>query len=209
MLPKRVDNIVEAVKLVGMRGIKNLLYSYGTQKILNSHQKWLWDHSYKTAYYAYNLAKNFKRKKDILDDAYVGGILHDMGKIVFANVHPNLLQKIARFCREHEIEKDFFEDISAGLNHAEIGGKIAEKWNFPDPLIESIRYHHEPLTCSPQYIDVVYTVYLVNCLCNMENNELVFDQIEKEVLKSFGIENEEQLLLIQKRLEKGFNQNKS
>ncbi|MBN2049355.1 MAG: HDOD domain-containing protein, partial [Spirochaetales bacterium] len=71
MLPKRVDNIVEAVKLVGLRGIKNLLYSCGTQKILDGEQKWLWNHSYRTAFYAYSLARNFKRKKDLLDDAYV------------------------------------------------------------------------------------------------------------------------------------------
>ena len=81
MLPKKVDNIVEAVKLVGLRGIRNMLFSYGTQKVLKTDQKSLWDHSYRVAFYSYNLAKNFKRKKDLLDDAYVGGILHDIGKI--------------------------------------------------------------------------------------------------------------------------------
>jgi hypothetical protein len=88
MLPKRVDNIVEAVKMVGMRGLKNLLYSYGSQKILGEAEigtKSLWKHCYKTAFYAYNMAKNLTRKKDILDDVYVGGILHDMGKIIFAS----------------------------------------------------------------------------------------------------------------------------
>ena len=37
MLPKRVDNIVEAVKLVGTRGVRNLLYSYGTQKVIGEY----------------------------------------------------------------------------------------------------------------------------------------------------------------------------
>jgi len=49
MLPRRVDNIVDAVKLVGLRGIKNLLFSYGSQKILADErgmdQRALWDHS--------------------------------------------------------------------------------------------------------------------------------------------------------------------
>ncbi|HEQ71959.1 MAG TPA: HDOD domain-containing protein, partial [Spirochaetia bacterium] len=102
MLPKKVDNIVEAVKLVGLRTLKNLLYSYGTQKIFFkrfSDIKWLWDHSYRTAFYAYMLAKNFKRKKDLLDDAYVGGILHDLGQIIFTSLHPQLLTKIQNFCK--------------------------------------------------------------------------------------------------------------
>ena len=118
MLPKRVDNIVEAVKLVGLRGIRNMLFSYGTQKVLKTDQKTLWDHSYRVAFYSYNLAKNFKRKKELLDDAYVGGILHDIGKIVFSNVHPELLEKISRFCSEKEFEHDIMEELSAGLNHA-------------------------------------------------------------------------------------------
>jgi HD-GYP domain-containing protein (c-di-GMP phosphodiesterase class II) len=103
MLAKKVDSISEAVKLVGIRGIKNLLYSYGTQKVLGDEtvdKKQLWEHSYKTAFYAYNLIKNFKKDNNLLDDVYVGGILHDMGKIIFSNVHPDLLAKIKDFCAE-------------------------------------------------------------------------------------------------------------
>ncbi len=208
MLPKRVDNIVEAVMMVGLRGIRNILYSYGTQKLLDSQQKWLWDHSYQTAFYAYNLAKNFKKRKDILDDAYVGGILHDMGKIVFSNVHPNLLEKITGFCAERKIERDLFEDLSAGLNHAEIGGLIAEKWNFPAPLVEAIKYHHEPTQCAPEYRDVVYTVYLANVLCDIEREELTFEQLEPKVLENFGITSQKQLVLIEQRLLAAFKNDK-
>lgn len=204
MLPKRVDNIVEAVKLVGMRGLKNLLYSYGTQKILDRGQKWLWDHSYKTAFYAYNLAKSFKKKRDILDDAYVGGILHDMGKIIFSDVHPELLEKISSFCASRNIPKDFIEDLSAGLNHAEIGGLIAEKWNFPQSLVESIKYHHEPSECDPEYTDVVYTVYLANAICSLERNEIVYEQMDLHVLEDFGISSEQQIEVIKSKLADAF-----
>ena len=76
MLPKRVDNIVEAVKLVGTKGVRNLLYSYGTQKILGekySEMRSMWSHAYRVAFYAYMLARSFKKKKELLDDVYVGG----------------------------------------------------------------------------------------------------------------------------------------
>jgi len=206
MLPKRVDNIVEAVKLIGLRGLTNLLYSYGTQKLLDRKEKWLWDHSYKTAFYAYNIAKNFNRKnKNLLDDAYVGGILHDMGKIIFSDIHPKLLEKINNFCIEKELQRNLFEDLSAGLNHAEIGGLVAEKWNFPQSLIESIRYHHEPQQCSKEYKDVVYTVYLANSIANIESDEMVYEQVDREVLANFGINSEEQLMMILQRLSAAFS----
>jgi putative nucleotidyltransferase with HDIG domain len=208
MLPKRVDNIVEAVKLVGLRGLKNLLYSYGTQKILTEGTKELWEHSYRTAFYAYTLARNL-RMKEILDDAYVGGILHDIGKIIFANIHPNLLEKITSFCKDREIHRDLFEDLSAGLNHAEIGGLIAEKWNFPDSLVEAIRYHHEPNDSSKEYRVVVYTVYLANAICNVEEGILDFELLDPKVLNFFKITSQEQFKTIVERLGQAFEKERA
>jgi HD-like signal output (HDOD) protein len=127
-----------------------------------------------------------------------------MGKIVFANVHPQLLEKITAFCAGKGVGKDFIEDLSAGLNHAEIGGMIAEKWNFPGSLIEAIRFHHEPVDCSAEYSDVVYTVYLANALCNMEDGQIAYEQLNEEVLKSFGITSEQQLKLIGEKLSQAF-----
>ncbi|WP_304222883.1 HDOD domain-containing protein [Gracilinema caldarium] len=207
MLSKKVDSISEAVKMVGIRGIKNLLYSYGTQKILGddtTDKRILWEHSYKTAFYAYNLAKNFRKDRNLLDDVYVGGILHDMGKIIFANVHPDLLNKIKTFCIEKGIPASTFEDLAAGLNHAEIGALIAEKWNFPDNLVSAIRLHHDPNVAPTEFKDLVETVYLANMLCEYETGTITFDQIDKKPLASFGISNEKQLEVLLEKFSVGF-----
>jgi len=207
MLSKKVDSISEAVKMVGIRGIKNLLYSYGTQKILGddtADKKILWEHSYKTAFFAYNLAKNFRKDKNLLDDVYVGGILHDMGKIIFANVHPDLLAKIRAFCTEKELPPETFEDLSAGMNHAEIGAQIAEKWNFPDNLVCSIRLHHDPLIAPTEYRDLVETVYVANMLCEYEAKNVNYEQIDKKVLQHFGITTEAQIEALVERFSNGF-----
>jgi putative nucleotidyltransferase with HDIG domain len=209
MLSKKVDNIVDAVKLVGLRGIKNLLYSYGTIKILGDEdagdKKKLWDHSYRAAYYSLNLAKNFKPHiRGLVDDAYVGGMLHDMGKIVFSTVHPSLLDKIKGFCKEKGIPADTFEDIAGGMNHAEIGARIAEKWNFPESLVASIRYHHEPALHTGDFREVVYTVYLANILCEYELDYVGYEQIESLVLSDFGFTNEKQFKGIADKMSEGF-----
>ncbi len=207
MLPKKVDNIVEAVKYMGMRGIKNLLYSYGTQRILGTDSpdtKQLWEHSYRTAFYAYSIARNLMRKKEILDDVYVGGILHDMGKIIFSSVHPDLIKKITRFCREKSIPADLFEDLSTGLNHSEIGALIAEKWNFPDPLVSAIRYHHNPNSAPQSDRDVVYAVYMANAFCNYEEGGVAFDQFDPKVLRALSIADETHLERMSSRLSEAF-----
>jgi putative nucleotidyltransferase with HDIG domain len=207
MLAKKVDSIAEAVKLVGIRGIKNLLYSYGTQKILGDEsqdKKQLWEHSYKTAFYAFNLIKNFKKDTSLLDDVYVGGILHDMGKIVFSNVHPELLSKIKAFCTEKNMPPSTFEDLAAGMNHAEIGALIASKWNFPENLVMTIRFHHDPLSAPPEYSGMVETVYLANMLCEYEVGNVTFEQFEPAVLENFGITSKKQIESLLERFSMGF-----
>jgi len=207
MVAKKVNNISEAVKMIGIKGIKNLLYSYGTQKILGddtAEKKKLWEHSYKTAFYAYNLVKNFKNDASLLDDVYIGGMLHDMGKIVFSNVHPELLDNIKSFCNEKNLPVSTFEDISAGMNHAELGALIAKKWNFPDRLITAIRYHHDPESAPFDCKDLVDTIYLANMFCEYENNNISFDQLDSGPLENFGFKNQKQVDALIERLSAGF-----
>jgi putative nucleotidyltransferase with HDIG domain len=208
MLAKKVDTIAEAVKMVGIRGIKNLLYSYGTQKILGDDtldKRALWEHSYKVAFYAYNMVRNFKRGKNLLDDVYVSGILHDMGKIVFSNVHPELLNNIHAFCQEKGLPISTFEDLTAGLNHAEIGALIAEKWNFPDPLVMAIRYHHDPESADPEYRDLVQAVYLANMFCEYEKGNVTYDQFDVAVLDAYGVTSKKQIDGMILQFAQGFN----
>jgi putative nucleotidyltransferase with HDIG domain len=207
MLSRRVDNIVEAVKMVGIKGVRNLLYTHGTQKILN--QKYqemrnLWQHSYQTAFYAFNLAKSFRKRKDILDDVYVGGILHDLGQIIVASLHPDLLDRIKNYCREKGISSKMLESFSVGMAHAEVGAMIAKKWNFPEQLVEAIRFHHNPMDCREEYEDIVFSVYLANTIADLERNRITFEQIDRSVLQDFGIRSETQVQQITQRLSAAF-----
>ena len=212
MLPKRVDNIVEAVKLVGMKGLRNLLYTHGTQKILGTkydEMRSMWQHAYRTAFYAYNLAKSFRKRKDILDDVYVGGILHDLGQIIIASLRPDLGERIKKFCKEKQIPNKLLESFSMGLNHAAVGALIAKKWNFPEQLVAAIRFHHSPLDSPEEHRDVVFSVYLANCIADLERERIVHDQLDSRVLLDFGITDDSQLDRIQGRLAAAFEQQNS
>jgi putative nucleotidyltransferase with HDIG domain len=211
MLTKHIENIGEAVKMVGLRGIRNLLYSYGSQLILGSdstEKKELWEHSYKTAFYAYSLVNRFKRDKMLLDFAYVSGILHDIGKIIFSNVHPDLLSKLRNFSAERKIPKSTLENLSAGMNHAGIGALIAEKWNFPEELVAAIRYHHNPTAAPEDYRTLVDSVYLADMLCEYEKFNIAFEQIETDSLKNFDITTKQQLDDLLKQLKAGLKKAK-
>ena len=127
-----------------------------------------------------------------------------MGKIVFANVHPELLDKIKDFCADRNLPSATFEDLSAGMNHAELGALIAEKWNFPDSLIAAIRYHHDPASAPAEFKNLADSVYLANMFCEYENGNAGFDQLDQEALENFSLNNKKQVDTLLERLSSGF-----
>ncbi len=205
-LPSRTNSILQAVKFVGMRSLHHLLYSFGFQTIFGRHagMQDLWEHSFRTAFYAFHLARDLKHAREILDDVYVAGILHDLGFIVVTSLHPRTQQKMRKFSKEKNIPARILERFSFGLNHADIGALIAQKWNFPDQLVEGIKYHHDPLLASQKCKDIVFCVYLANAVCDLERGLISYEQIEKPVLGEFGIRTKAQFLDLAAQLSKLF-----
>ena len=206
-LRSRANSIPQAVRLIGIRGLRNLLYLYSFQKILGQklvEMKSLREHSFRTAYYAFLLARDLKGQREILDDAYVAGILHDLGTIIVTSLHPETYERMRRFSMEKNIPPRILERFSFGMNHADIGALIAQKWNFPDQLVEGIKYHHDPLLASHKYKDIVFCVYLANAVCDLERGLISYEQLEKPVLGDFGIRTKEQLLEVASKLRSAF-----
>ena len=204
-------SIADAVKLVGIRGIKNMLLSVGSVRNLDAigiaSKKPLWTHAYRVAFYAYNLARNFcTSDREIIDDAYVCGLLHDMGKLVFVHTHPEFLDNIKTVCKNRNISADVFEKLLAGVNHSEIGALIAEKWNFPDVIISVIRHHHEPDLASPSTKKITSLVYLADMISHYQTHEVDYYQFDLDVLKMFGIASESQLSKISEKLRLAFKE---
>jgi len=204
-------SIADAVKLVGIRGIKNMVLSVSSvnhlQGLGGDSQKALFMHAYRVAFYSYNLARNFcASERDIIDDSYICGLLHDMGKLVFATAHPGFIDNIRDICRQRNISQDIFEKLLAGVNHSEIGALIAEKWNFPDIIISVIRHHHEPDMAPPSSKKLSSLVYLADMLAHYQTNEVDYYQFDLDVLKLFEIGSENQLRKISDKLAAAFKE---
>lgn len=201
-------SIAEAVKLIGIRGIKNMLFTVGSLKTfanVNGSKEKLWTHAYQVAFYSYNLARNFcGNNKSVVEDSYVCGLLHDMGKIVFENAHPDFLEGIKSVCHSKDLSSDLFEKILSGVNHGEIGAKIAEKWNFPSTLVDSIRYHHAPEEAPKESQDLVYVINFADALCHYQEYEIDYYQFDSGVLNRFKITSEAQLSKISEKLKDAF-----
>ena len=204
-------SVADAVKLIGIHGVKNLLLTIGSMNNLvsdDSKNKGLWDHSYKVAFYSYNLAKNFctaPADRHVQDDAYICGLLHDMGKLIFETAHPDSLQRIRCVCAEKDIDSDVFEKLLAGANHGEVGSMIAHKWNFPEVIVDVIKYHHAPDLAPEQIKKLTSIVYIADLVSHWQEHEIEYYQFDEDILALFNLNKEEKLQQLSEKLQASFS----
>ena len=96
------------------------------------------------------------------DEPYAAGLLHDIGKVVMGQYMADTFDRAIDLARESSIPHDQAEREVFGVDHAEIGGALAESWELPPPLVDAIRHHHRPsdakfapkLTCLIHVVDL-------------------------------------------------------
>lgn len=204
---KRIETIAEAVKILGMKNLNGVLLASGARRILDarySRFEQVWQHCNETAFYARLLAARFKLPK-LVENVYLAGLLHDLGKIVMLATDLNLANRIADIVHDRKIRTStVLEEISIGLSHATLGEHIAQKWSFPDYLLDAIKFHHAPLSAPEKTRDLIYIVYLANMICGIENRRYQYYYIEGAVLSRFNIESEDGFNQLHEELKKAF-----
>jgi putative nucleotidyltransferase with HDIG domain len=80
-----------------------------------------------------------ERLRLVTDDAFVHGLLHDVGKLFLLKMRSEYLRLGGRPPAAEE-----FESVMADL-HAEVGATALQLWGLPEPVRAAVRWHHEPL----------------------------------------------------------------
>jgi putative nucleotidyltransferase with HDIG domain len=102
----------------------------------------LWHHSLVTAVAAEWLAQALRYPNP--EEAYVSGLLHDMGKLLLDQFVLSNYSMIVFYVHRYQLPLWQVEEKLIGIDHARVGGLMAEHWNFPIHLVDAIRFHHTP-----------------------------------------------------------------
>ena len=147
-LPKQITSISHAVVYLGFNTIKNLALSIAAIGILPADNAAGFDggqyllHSLSTAGIAKQLALRVEGADPM--DCFIAGLLHDFGKVVFAQFMPQEFRRALETCQWHESSLHLALREVIGEDHAVVGAMLVEKWRFPADLIETIRYQYDP-----------------------------------------------------------------
>lgn len=98
------------------------------------------------------------------EDAFVGGLVHDIGKVVLDQNLGDDYQPVLERVQTERITFQRAENEILGFDHAEVGGLVARSWGLSEPVEEAVRLHHRPREAE---IDssLCATVSLANQLC--------------------------------------------
>lgn len=101
-----------------------------------------WEHSIAVAFRAAQLASAAPGID--VPSAFTAGILHNMGRLALYYADPAAMdQAVARALGEGRPLDDVEAEI-LGVDHAEVGARLAQKWNLPGAIREAVALHHSP-----------------------------------------------------------------
>lgn len=176
-LPRQVTDVKQVISILGLHQVRNLVLSIGVLNALESPnprvaaiQSQLWQEAFGSAKIADMIAEQKRLEKGVRDHVYIGGLLHDIGRLFLFTLFRSPYEQVIMESLDRDEPLTVTERRVLGTTHAELGGVLADRWNFPTELIEMIRDHDQPVDRSlpPNVICVSIADKLVSAVVENE-----------------------------------------
>lgn len=203
-LPGQIGSINRAIVMLGLNAVKNIAIAASLAKLFRGGDmtsffsaKRLWEHSVGVAATSKLIADSLKF--GFGDEAFLGGLIHDIGVMVEMQFDRNKLIEVLQSLGVDgegapansmlEVEDHVF-----GATHQEFGKALCERWKFPRNFGLVTGHHHDPLGLSADQRTLVCVVYLADRLVGALEGGYRLDlpslDISPEVKEVLGVTNE-------------------
>ena len=192
--PGRVSSIQRAVTLLGVRGVRTVAIVSRLSRMLDVQAtgsfsaSLLWTHSENVAMTARALAS---RLRDVDgDDAFVAGLLHDIGYILELSVDRRRFATLVTRTQGGEQDQARQEVDLFGASHEEFGGGLCQHWGLPEQLTAAVANHHVPLQAPLSHRRLAAVVYVADRVAHAETPAFSLNVAaapDPEVLQFLGV----------------------
>jgi len=169
---REIDTIQRAVAMIGFDEIVSLVLGisvFSTFQQKSTHglldMQDLWIHAIGCTAAAKKITG--KKNININEQLFLAGLLHDMGKVIFAIYFPEEYRAVLGRTANEQIPLCSAEKEVFGMDHAELGGLLTERWNFPDTILMPVRYHHDSAHCPLEHQEWAECIELADFLCHL------------------------------------------
>ncbi|NDU85595.1 MAG: HDOD domain-containing protein [Ferrovum sp.] len=199
---KRVTSVADAAMLLGLNHVKVLALGIAVMSVTPAVSKGkfdsrgFWQHSMTAAFAMKTLARAMPmRLRPREEEAFLSGLLHDMGYIVLNHLHPELVDMLMmQVDREPTRPVQDIESEVLETTHEELGELLAHHWELPDNIRAVIKFHHEPKASAldDEQRVLVSMVYLIERLLPVFGIDAAFTgEVEDEYWQALSINPEQ------------------
>lgn len=172
-LRRKVVNLEQAAMILGFNRLKTLVISASCRQLYR-HFGWLemelWLHSVACAAAATIIARH--KKLPGASEAFVAGLMHDVGKVVMNNAEPDKFRDVVKQAEGGEVyATEPFEREAFGFTHSEVGALLIRRWELAPELESILLMHHDAellITQEEEVQGLTWAVILADEICHRE-----------------------------------------
>ncbi len=214
---RTINNLKSAIVIIGYSAVRSLVIAVSTREVYKNFgltERMLWEHSVGVGIGSHLLGKEVRLSK--LDDVFVCGLMHDLGKVVMNNSDPDRYRRVMEGMYNEGGESLEVEQGVFGFSHPEVGALVVRKWNLPEELEQAVRFHHDidQLAGQDSYLHLLASILsLSDTICQrlgigsrgVDNSITVQDS---QAAKNLGLSGD-RLDALMAAVEKAYNEERS
>lgn len=161
------SDLNEAVGRLGFTRVYQLVAAVSAARTLARAQKGygidqgeLWNHSVTSAVAGQLMARELGEDENLV---FTCCLLHDIGKSILSNTLEHIYATMIEEVEKNQQSLIETEKRLLGVQHAEIGGRLLARWNFPSNIVNAVTFHHDPKAAAPDQ-RLASFVYLANMI---------------------------------------------
>lgn len=193
----KVDSVQQGIARLGTKRMYELVLAAAVGPVFQRSIKGydlpsgaLWKHSIAVAIGTEQLALLLNIR--VPDYAFTAGLLHDIGKIILGTFIEVDTEPIMQLVEQEGIPFDVAERQILGIDHAEVGALLFEKWNIPQSVIDVSKWHHQPhgYEGDPTVLNLVHLADSISLMSGIGTGDdgLAY-RLSKEVVHNLQVNN--------------------
>jgi putative nucleotidyltransferase with HDIG domain len=209
---KRVSTLDEAISVLGFTQLKSIIITASTFQMFEAGANFdlatkLWHHSLSTAIGSRIIAERLTSLNK--DEAYLAGLLHDIGKLVFLKTTPNVYARLIQMVKQEKTALSIEEQREFGFDHTDLGAALLTKWAIPADITSAAADHHRfrlsEVPSAEQLVRVVMLADAVSGYIGADFYEPYNVAIEEQYFLGPDPVDGERLIMIRCDIESEFN----
>ncbi|AEG00639.1 response regulator [Methylomonas methanica] len=170
-LHRHVSNLSDAINMIGIKKLNSLVLSVHlktafpvTDPTLQRYMEYFWKDAVRVAELAKLISLSEQQQEDRPDQAYLGGLLHNMGLLIFLSRGGHQLALLLEQVKHSRIPVSELETLIFGFTRSEAAAYILSLWKIPPRIIESILLQNTPSQADYDGVSALTAVHVAACL---------------------------------------------